>query len=172
MSLSIKRKFFYLLYNVCGKYLPRTYMPYSLGSQHIRYFLVKNFINKCGKNVKIQTNVILSPAIEIGDNVDINENTRIRANVTIGNDVLVAPGVTLVATNHSFESIEQPIREQGEVTGKIVIEDDVWLGTNVIVLPNVIVKRGAIVGAGSVVTKDVDNFSIVAGNPAKLIRKR
>jgi len=61
MKLSFKRKVCYILYNMIAKQLPRTYMPYSLGSKYIRYYLVKNFIDKCGKNVKIQTGVLLSP---------------------------------------------------------------------------------------------------------------
>ena len=76
MSISLKRKFFYFLYNLIGKALPRTYMPYSLKSKQIRAFLVRKFINKCGNNIKIENNVFLSPAIEIGNNTEINEFCR------------------------------------------------------------------------------------------------
>jgi len=93
MKFSIKKKFFYLIYNIFGKILPRTYMPYSLGSKYIRHFLIRNCVRQCGRNVKIETNVLMSPFVEIGDNVEINENCRIRENVKIGNDVLIAPNV-------------------------------------------------------------------------------
>jgi maltose O-acetyltransferase len=172
MKLSIKRKIFYLIYNIFAKQLPRTYMPYSLGSKYIRYFFVKNFINKCGKNVKIQTGVLLSPFIEIGDNCEINENVRIRANVKIGNDVLIAPNVQLLSINHSFDMINIPMNLQGETKGFIIIENDIWIGTGVIVLPNTTIKSGTILGAGSIVTKDTEEYSINAGNPSKIIEKR
>lgn len=172
MKMSIKRKICYLLYNMFAKQLPRTYIPYSLGSKYIRYMLVKNFINKCGKNVKIETNVLLSPFIEIGDNVEINENVRIRANVKIGNDVLIAPNVQLISENHEHKRCDIPIRLQGDALGNITIGDDVWLGTNAIVLQNVDIGNHAIVAAGGVVTKNVTEYSIVGGCPAVMIKKR
>ncbi len=171
-SLSMPRKIYFLIYNILGKYLPRTYMPYSLCSKRIRSFLAQNFIDQCGSNLKIETNVLLSPFIELGDNVELNENCKIRGNVKIGNDVLIAPGVQLISVNHKFDRMDIPIKQQGEVEGYIVIEDNVWIGTNAIILPNVTIKKGSIVGAGSIVTKNVEECSIVGGNPAKLIGKR
>jgi len=170
--MTLKRKLYYLIYNIFGKYLPRTYMPYSIGSKQLRAFLVRNCINSCGINLRIETNVLLSPFINIGDNVEINENVRIRQNVRIGNDVLIAPGVQLISINHEYSDTSIPMKNQGEIKGKIEIEDDVWLGTNVIVLPNIKIGKGSIVGAGSIVTKDVPKYAVVAGNPAKLVRHR
>ena len=172
MKLSFKRKVCYILYNMIAKQLPRTYMPYSLGSKYIRYYLVKNFIDKCGKNVKIQTGVLLSPFIEIGDNCEINEHVRIRANIKIGNYVLIAPNVQLISENHEFKNANIAIRKQGDIFGNITIEDDVWIATNAIILPNITIGKGSIIGAGSVVTKHIENYTIVGGNPAKLIAKR
>lgn len=172
MKLNFKRKIFYLIYNIIGKYLPRTYMPYSFGSKNLRAFLVRNCIDSCGINLRIETNVLLSPFTEIGDNVEINENVRIRQNVKIGNNVLIAPGVQLITINHNYSDASIPIKNQGEMKGKIEIKDDVWLGTNVIVLPNIKIGKGSIVGAGSIVTKDVPEFTIVAGNPARIIKYR
>lgn len=170
--MTIKRKIFYLIYNLIAKYLPRTYMPYSFGSKYIRSFLIKNFINECGENLNIQTNVLLSPFIEIGDNVEINENVRIRANIKIGNDVLIAPNVQLISINHEYKDTEKSIKNQGEIAGYIHIKNDVWIGSNAIVLPNTTLSQGCIVGAGSIVTKDVPAYTIVGGNPAKVIKYR
>lgn len=172
MKLSFRKKFFYLLYNVFGKSLPRTYMPYSLGSKQIRSFFIKNFIVKCGENIKIENGVLLSPSIEIGDNTEINEFCRIRANVKIGKNTLIAPNVNLISVNHVFKSIINPIISQGEDKGYIVIGNDVWIGTNTIVLPNVIIGDHVIVGAGSIVTKNIPDYAIVVGNPAKIIKFR
>ena len=172
MKLSVKRKIFYVLYHMFAKQLPRTYMPYSLGSKYIRYFMVKNFIDKCGKNIKIQTGVLLSPFIEIGDNCEINENVRIRENIIIGDDVLIAPNVQLISINHQYKDKNISMNKQGNIEGYIKIENDVWIGTNAIVLSDVTLHKGSIVAAGAIVTKDVLAYTIVAGNPAKKIKDR
>lgn len=172
MKLTIRRKIFYLLYNIIGKSLPRTYMPYSLGAKQIRSFLIKNFIDKCGENIKVESAVLLSPSIEIGDNTEINEFCRIRANVKLGKDILIAPGVQFLSINHGYENINVPMREQKNNEGFIIIEDDVWIGTNTIILQNVTVGAHSIIAAGAIVTKDVPAYSIVGGVPAKFIKSR
>jgi len=168
----MKKAFFYLLYNLIGRFLPRSYMPYACGSKRIRSFLVKNFITKAGSNLKIETGALISPDVIIGNNSMIGENCRVRKNVTIGNDVLMAPGVQLLSENHNFSSLDLPIREQGNIEGKIEIGNDVWIGTNAIILPNIKVGNHAIVAAGSIVTKDVPEYAIIGGNPAKVIKYR
>ena len=172
MNFTLKKKFFYLIYNIIGKLLPRTYMPYSLCSKQIRSFLIKSFINRCGKNIKVENGVLLSPKIEIGDNTEINEFCRIRANVKIGKDVLIAPGVQFISVNHGYENLSVPMREQKDIEGYIIIEDDVWIGTNAIILQNVTVGAHSVIAAGAVVTKDIPAYSIVGGVPAKLIKSR
>jgi acetyltransferase-like isoleucine patch superfamily enzyme len=80
--------------------------------------------------------------------------------------------VGLFAENHIFDRTDIPMRLQGVDRKFIRIEDDVWLGTNSVILAGVTVGRGAIVSAGSVVTKDVPQYAIVGGVPAKVIRMR
>ncbi|MBQ0831295.1 acyltransferase [Marinobacter sp.] len=170
--MSFKRKFFYFIYNFLGKYLPRTYMPYAFGSGRFRRFLIENSVDCCGDGLVLQSNVLISPFVEIGKNVEINEFCRIRSNVSIGDDVLIAPNVQLISVNHRFSDLKLPISRQGEDQGFIVIGDGAWIGTASIILPNVRIGKGSIVGAGSIVTKDVSDYSIVGGNPAKFIKSR
>ena len=92
--------------------------------------------------------------------------------VSIGSDVLMGPRVALLAENHNLDSAEEPIKAQGVTRLPIVVEDDVWLGAGATVVGGVTVGRGSVVAAGSVVTRDVEPFSIVAGAPAKLVRTR
>ena len=92
--------------------------------------------------------------------------------VTIGRDVLVAPYCRFITRQHTFFESDIPIYDQAMEYGQIVIEDGAWLGTGAIVLPGVRIGKGAIVGAGSVVTKSVPAFEIWAGNPARKIRDR
>jgi maltose O-acetyltransferase len=91
----------------------------------------------------------------------------------IGERVSIATNVTLVVDsnpNNSRLDLEPYVKEHLVKTAPVVIEDDVWLGTNAVVLPGVRVGRGAVVGAGAVVTEDVAPFTVVAGVPARLIR--
>lgn len=93
--------------------------------------------------------------------------------IKIGNDCLISQHISLIASNHNF-SRNNLIRLQGwsESNCSIIIQNDVWIGANSVILPGITIGEGAIIGAGSVVTKDIPNFAIVAGNPAKIIRYR
>jgi galactoside O-acetyltransferase len=114
--------------------------------------------------------------IEIGNHVSFNANVYVNAcsggTIRIGNDVLVGPNVVLRASDHRFDDLTRPIRMQGHTAKTIVIEDDVWLGSNVTVVGGVRIGRGSVIAAGAVVTSDVAPYSIVGGVPARLIRKR
>lgn len=171
-KLSTKQKISFLLYSVFGRFLPRSTMPYSLGSKYIRAFLVKRFICSCGINLNVETGVLLSPYISIGDNCLIGENCQIRRNVILGDDVLLAQNVSLISFKHNYDRVDMPIRLQGESFGSIQIGNDVWVGINAVILPDVKIGDHAIVAAGAVVTKDVPDWAIVGGVPAKLIRYR
>jgi maltose O-acetyltransferase len=92
--------------------------------------------------------------------------------VEIGQDCLFGPNVVLMTTNHVFTDVNIPIRQQGVQSAAIKIENDVWLGSNALVMPGVTIKTGAVVAAGAVVTRNVPEFSVAAGVPAKIIKKR
>jgi maltose O-acetyltransferase len=97
----------------------------------------------------------------------------LRGTITIGADVMMGPDVVILTTNHIFENTDIPMDQQGIANElPVTIEDDVWIGTRVIILPGRHIGRGSIIGAGSVVTKDIPPFAIVGGNPAKVIRYR
>jgi len=114
--------------------------------------------------------------IIIGNSVSINFNVMINASeqgvIEIGHNVLIASNVVLRSSNHKFADIHSPIRTQGHTSGKIFIEDDVWICSNVVILPNTRIGKGSIIAAGAVVTKDVEPYSIMAGVPAKKIGAR
>ncbi len=170
--MNAKRSFFYFLYVVLGRKLPPSYAPYSLGLHKLRHFFVRHAIRSCGKEIILQQNIHLSPQIEIGNHVFIDEDVKIRRETIIGDNVIIASGVQLVTVNHNFVDSEMPIRAQGETISKIVIEDDVWIGTNAIILPGVTVGSHSIIAAGAVVTKDVPAWAIVGGVPAKVLKFR
>lgn len=110
--------------------------------------------------------------ITIGKHCHINENVFIQG-ATIGNFVMVAPNVAILNGTHKFDRVDVPMIMQGEEKElNPIIEDDVWIGRNAVIMPKICIGQGSIIGAGAVVTKDVEAYSIVGGVPAKLIKKR
>jgi maltose O-acetyltransferase len=111
--------------------------------------------------------------VSLGDDSGIGVNAKLSPGVTIGSNVLMGEDVLFLTRNHAFADRATLIREQGYLDSEpICIGDDVWLGTRSIILPGVLVGTGAVVGAGSVVTKSVEPYAIVAGNPAAVIGHR
>lgn len=92
--------------------------------------------------------------------------------IRIGKQVAIGPGTVLRAANHCFDSLEKPIMLQGHLYGEIVIEDDVWIAANCTITPGTRIGHGAVVGAGAVVTRDVEPYAIVGGVPARVIGSR
>lgn len=115
--------------------------------------------------------------VEVGQGTVVNPNLQVSDSfkqlVKIGARVAVGPNVTIIADsapNNSKLQEKSYVREHLIQSEPVIIEDDVWVGANVLVLPGVTIRQGAVVGAGSVVNRDVDAWTVVAGNPAKKIR--
>lgn len=126
-----------------------------------------------GKYVEINTNVVLWPSrLIVLDHVQINPGTAIYGNVTIGRYVMIAPNCMIAGGNHAFSRTDMPMIQQGSTTKGITIEDDVWIGANSTIVDGVTIYKGAIVAAGSVVTRDVASYEIVAGIPARRVGSR
>jgi len=110
----------------------------------------------------------------IGNNSHFNKNVFIGASggkIMIGNDVLIGPNVVLRASNHGIRK-DVLMREQPHSYGEIIIEDDVWIGSNSVILSGVTLTRGTVVAAGAIVTKSTSPYTIVGGVPAHEIGKR
>jgi len=131
-----------------------------------------------GQNVHCQWNIVIGPRkkfdICIGNNVGIGRNCLFACDVKIGDKVFLASNVAFVGKNdHIYNKVGFFIWDSGTgINNQIIIEDDVWIGYGVIILSGITVGQGSVVAAGSIVTKNVISYSIVAGNPAKLLKMR
>lgn len=144
-----------------------------LGGGRLRAFSAKHFLKFCGNNINIGVGARIHKNTILGNNSGIGRGCEITNAVTIGDNVLMGPNVYILTQNHNFENTEQLIREQGfQETKSVEIGDNVWIGARVIILPGVHIGSGSIIGAGSIVTKDIPQNVVVAGNPAKIIKVR
>lgn len=107
----------------------------------------------------------------IGDRTRIGLGCTIIGPVKIGNDIMLAQNIVISGLNHNYENIYQPISTQGVSTSQIVIEDETWIGANSVIVAGVTIGKHCVIAGGSVVTKSVPPYSIVAGNPAKILKK-
>ena len=164
----------YFLYYFIARHLPCSGLPYSLGAKSIRKFCAKLMLDKCGKNVNIEHNAFFASGkgIEIGNNSGLGLNCRVAGPLSIGDDVMMAPNVTIVTQNHEVSDLSIPMRLQTAPKKKVVIGNDVWIGSRVTIMPGVTLGDGCVIGAGAVVTRDVPPYAVVGGVPAKIIRYR
>jgi len=109
--------------------------------------------------------------IYIGDRTRIGLGCTLIGPVKIGNDIRLAQNIVMSGLNHNYEDISMSISSQGVSTSPIVIDDESWIGANSVVLPGVSIGKHCIVAAGSIVTKAVPDYSVVAGNPARIIKQ-
>jgi len=119
---------------------------------------------------------VFTSQISIGDKVVIRPGSMLFADefakITINNNAMIGAGVHVYVNNHKFDDIGIPIIEQGYYPSEgVVICKGSWIGANTIILPGVTIGENSVVGAGSIVTKDVAAHAVYAGNPAKLIKK-
>ena len=112
--------------------------------------------------------------ISIGNNCSINSFCHLSGNggIEIGDNVLIASHTVIVSSNHIFINTNIPIKNQSETRKLVKIEDDCWLGSGAIILEGVTIHRGSVIGAGSVITRDVPAYSVVVGVPGRIIKKR
>ena len=176
--------YFFLAPFIVWSYLPLSeYSSFTAPSQILsfipgifgillRRYWYKTMLLRCGDNLTVDwLAVIRTRRSEIGNRCTIGVSSWISW-VSIGDDVMTGSHVVITsgAHQHSFERTDIPMRSQPGTCKQVCIENDVWIGANTVIMTAV--STGTVVGAGSVVTRTYEPFSIIAGNPAKLIRYR
>lgn len=144
--------------------------PYSIyGSGRVEY----------GKHVFVAEHAWFSlpnpnACVSIGNHTQLGRFFSVScvSRIEIGDGCLIAERVFITDTGHKFEDVTTPILISGLMDGRpVIIEDDVWIGIGAVILPGVSIGRHAVIGANSVVTHDVPAYSVVGGNPARLIKQ-
>lgn len=164
-----------IAYYAVARFLPTQPVPGWRLAYAVRRALCRWIFAACGRDVIIKSGAYFGDGrlIRIGDRSQLGQNCRVENDLTLGCDVVMGPDVYIMSSAHSFERLDIPVNQQGaEPRRPVVIEDDVWLGARVIVMPGVRIGSQAVVGAGSVVTRDVPPRAVVVGVPARAVRCR
>lgn len=147
-------------------------LPSTFGAR-VRSVCMPCFLQHLGRNTVLQTRVRFTKPenIWIGSNCNLAWGAVLTGGggIRIGDWVGFGPDVKIWSQNHRFDDPDRPWLLQGLTRKPVVIEDDVWLGANVFVMPGVTIGKGAIVSAGSVVSKSVPPYALVAGNPGRVV---
>lgn len=110
-------------------------------------------------------------AIHVGEYTRIGLHNTIIGPVSIGNHVNLAQNVVVSGLNHNFQNPDIPIDRQGISTSLVTIGDDIWIGANTTIIAGVSIGKHSVIGAGSVVTKDIPDYCVAVGNPARIIKR-
>ncbi len=165
------------LYYGFAQYLPSSIGLFGKQCRWLRYQLCKHIFLKIGKNVNVERKAHFGSGrrIQIGNNSGLGINCNIPSNTIIGEDVMMGPNCYILGNNHSFERTDIPMRRQGykhKENLQTIIEDDVWIGRDVLMTPGRHISKGSVVGGGTLLCKDFPEYSVIGGNPSRLLKSR
>jgi maltose O-acetyltransferase len=158
-----------------GHRLPWSPRPGGAIARRIRGALARRMLDECGVEVNIEKGARFGSGkgVRVGNRSALGLDCLVIGPLVVGDDVMMGPRCCMLGSSHATASTDVPMNQQGFLPDQaVVIEDDVWIGANVTVLPGRTIGRGSIVGAGAVVTRDVPPYSVVGGNPAQVVASR
>lgn len=173
-TIKLSQLFCLVLYYGFARHLPNSHRFGNLGGV-VRYQLCKRIFKKCGKNVNIERGAWFGSGanVEIGDYSGIGINAHIPSDTIIGKHVMMGPNCFILDVNHKITDIYTPMMFQGMTARKTtIIDDDVWIGRCVAMTPGRHISKGSVVAMNCVLTKDFPEYSIIGGNPCRLLKNR
>lgn len=160
------RKIYKYLFDLFISKTPEPWQP-------IRNFCVKKYIKMSGRGISIGRRCRIHKNTSIGCYSGVGRGCEINNGVTIGDNVMMGPDVLIYTQNHCTSDPKLPMRTQGMAEIRpVIIEDDVWIGARVCILPGVVIGKGSVIGACAVVSKSIPPYSVVVGNPARVVKTR
>lgn len=154
--------------------MPKSTHKYTKIFRKIRRFICTPLFDQCGANLNIEAGASFGTGkgIRIGNNSSIGVMSQVRGPLSIGDNVMMGPEVVIFTSNHRFDRLDLTMDRQGSITKPVIIGNDVWIGQRVMIMAGVNIGNGVIIAAGAVVTKDIPDFAIVGGVPAKVLKYR
>ena len=170
----MKKLFCLLLYYGFARFLPASTNRMTHWTRTIRRVICRPLFDTCGEKINVEKGAYFANGggISIGSGSGIGVNCRIHGPLQIGDNVMMGPDVVILTHTHNIERTDIPMGSQGSRVAKVVIGNDVWIGMRSIIMPGVKIGNGVVIGAGAVVTKDIPDYAVVGGVPAKIIRFR
>lgn len=163
--MMIVRKAIKVLFDTVISKTPESWRP-------LRNWCVRKFA-KCGGGISIGRRCRIHKNTVIGNYSGIGYGCEVNNGVTIGENVMMGPEVLIYTQNHRMDDPDVPMRTQGMRDLKpVLIEDDVWIGARVCILPGVTIGKGSVIGACAVVARDIPPYSVAVGNPARVVKTR
>lgn len=175
LGRTIARYVRYVFYYTVATRLPRKDSPIGRPGRAARAWACRGLFDHMGCDPNVDRGAYFGSGVgvRVGDRSGIGAESLILGSVTIGDDVMMGPRCIIISNEHEFEDRTRPINRQGmRPNAPVEIGDDVWIAAGVTILPGVRVGRGAVLAAGTVVTRDVPKYAIVGGAPAKVLRYR
>lgn len=134
---------------------------------------VKSTVKSCGENLKVNNKSIVTPYTYLGNNVNFNGiHIQGSGKVKIGDNFHSGIECMILTSSHNYDKGKSIPYDETVISKDVIIEDNVWIGNRVIILPGVHIGEGAIIQAGSVVTSNIEKYAIAGGHPAKIFSKR
>lgn len=174
----IKKFKFWLVEKRIGPDMPLTH--FLLHFRGLGYWLCKKKFKAFGCNASVRSGVyaVATDKIEIGNNVTIRPGTMLHADprsggagIKIEDKALLGSSVHIYVDTHRYDMIDRPIYDQGFYDSKpVIVKEGAWIGANAVILPGVRIGVNSVVGASSVVTKDVPDYAVAVGNPARVVK--
>ena len=162
-------------YLLIARWLPEGPMPLGKPSRRFRSWLVSPLLAQADPIIYVERDARFGDGslIRLGNRSNLGVNSRIQGPVHIGEDVMMGPDVMIFTTGHGSDDPYTPMWGQKWPARRLVtIGDDVWIGARSIILPGVTIGSHVIIGAGAVVSKDVPDWGVAVGNPARVVRDR
>ena len=176
--MSLKTNIWLVLYYGFAQWLPgsNTRLGGLFCSKKIRYACCRHIFKSIGKDVNIERRAWFGcgGGVEIGDRSGIGYGAHILNNSIIGKDVMMGPGLYMLENTHVHDRTDIPMMDQGmkATRDQVVIGDDVWIGKDVMIVGSRTIATGSIVAARTLLVKSFPEYSIIGGNPSRLIKSR